>query len=69
VSVPAPPSRPRPRRRRLNRGRLVAGIVVLVVVFLVGLAFGMALHDNPKPGDSTTFVRTFFPLGTGKKSP
>jgi hypothetical protein len=36
--------------------------VLLVLVFLVGIAFGVALHDNPKPGESTTFVRTFFPL-------
>jgi hypothetical protein len=56
---------PRPRRRppprRVNRGRLVAGIVVLLVVFLLGIAFGKALNDNPKPGVSTTFVRTFYP--------
>jgi hypothetical protein len=56
---------PRPRRRppphRVNRGRLIAGIVVLLFVFLLGLAFGKALNDNPKPGVSTTFVRTFSP--------
>jgi hypothetical protein len=60
VSTEAP--RRRPPRRRTHRGRLVAGIVLLIVVFLVGIAFGTALHDNPKPGESTTFVRTFFPL-------
>jgi hypothetical protein len=60
VSTDAP--RRRPPRRRTHRGRLVAGIVLLVVVFLLGIAFGVALHDNPKPGESTTFVRTFFPL-------
>jgi hypothetical protein len=55
--------RPRPRRRsRLRRGRLIAGIVVLVLVFLLGLAFGQALNDNPNPGESTTFVRTFRPF-------
>jgi hypothetical protein len=57
-----PRPRPRPPRRRVNRGRLVAGIVLLVLVFLLGIAFGKALNDNPKPGVSTTFVRTFFPL-------
>jgi hypothetical protein len=60
VSTDAP--RRRPPRRRTHRGRLLAGIVLLVVVFLLGIAFGVALHDNPKPGESTTFVRTFFPL-------
>jgi hypothetical protein len=48
----------------VRRGRLVAGIVVLLVVFLLGLAFGKALDDNPQPGQSTTFVRTFYPLST-----
>ena len=50
------------RRRKLYRGRLVAGLVALLLVFLLGLAFGKALNDNPKTGESTTFVRTFFPL-------
>ena len=57
-----PPQRRRPPRRRRNRGRLLAGIALLIVVFLLGIAFGTALNGNPKPGDSTTFVRTFFPL-------
>jgi hypothetical protein len=61
-----PRPRPRPPRRRVNRRRLVAGIVLLVLVFLLGLAFGKALNDNPKPGESTTFVRTFFPLSSNK---
>ena len=59
---------PRPRRRppprRVHRGRLIAGIVVLLAVFLLGLAFGKALDDNPQPGQNTTFVRTFYPLST-----
>lgn len=63
---------PRPRRRpprpRVNRGRLIAGLVVLLVVFLLGLSFGKALNDNPKPGVSTTFVRTFYP-GTSTQTP
>ena len=60
----APRPRPRPPRRRVNRGRLIAGIVLLIVVFLLGIAFGKALNDNPKPGESTTFVRTFYPLSS-----
>ena len=39
---------------------------MLIAVFLLGIAFGVALHDNPKTGDSTTFVRTFFPLSPKK---
>jgi hypothetical protein len=60
------PQRRRPPPRRLRRGRLLAGIAVLIAVFLVGIAFGAALHDNPKTGESTTFVRTFFPLSPKK---
>jgi hypothetical protein len=65
VSAEAPRRR-RPPPRRLHRGRLLAGIAVLIAVFLLGIAFGVALHDNPKTGDSTTFVRTFFPLSPKK---
>lgn len=60
----APRPRPRAPRRRVNHGRLIAGIVLLIVVFLLGIAFGKALNDNPKPGESTTFVRTFYPLSS-----
>jgi hypothetical protein len=58
---------PAPRRRppkSVHRRRLVAGLVVLILVFLLGLAFGKALNDNPKPGESTTFVRTFYPVSS-----
>jgi hypothetical protein len=65
VTTERPPRR-RPPPRRLRRGRLLAGIVVLIAVFLLGLAFGVALHDNPKPSESTTFVRTFLPLSPKK---
>jgi len=34
----------------------------LVVSFVVGIAVGEALHDNPKPGGSQTIVRTLDPL-------
>jgi hypothetical protein len=44
----------------VRRGLLLAAGFVLV--FLVGLAFGEALHDNPTPGGTQTLVRTLRPL-------
>ena len=46
----------------MRRGRLVAGLLVLVVVFLLGVAFGRALDDNPDSGKTRTFERTFQPF-------
>jgi hypothetical protein len=36
------------------------GVIVVgaVLVFAIGIALGQALHDNPKPGGTQTFVRT-----------
>jgi len=34
-----------------------------VALFVVGVAVGEALHDNPKPGGTRTLVRTLSPLG------
>jgi hypothetical protein len=31
----------------------------VLLVLAVGVAIGEALHDNPKPGDTVTFERTF----------
>jgi hypothetical protein len=53
--------RGRRRRRRLPWRRL-AVLVVLAGVFGVGVALGEALHDNPKPGGTTTIQRTLRPL-------
>jgi hypothetical protein len=33
-----------------------------VVVFVIGLVVGEALHGNPKPGGRQTIVRTLDPL-------
>ena len=33
-----------------------------VVLFVVGIAVGEALHDNPKAGGTQTLVRTLSPL-------
>jgi hypothetical protein len=43
-------------RRRLL---LAAGVLV---VFVVGVALGQALSDNPRPGGRQTLVRTLRPL-------
>jgi hypothetical protein len=40
----------------VKRGRIVRALVV-VAVFLIGLALGAAFDDNPEPG-TTTFERT-----------
>jgi hypothetical protein len=34
----------------------------LVVAFVVGIALGEALHDNPQAGGTQTLVRTLHPL-------
>ena len=43
------------------RGRLLL-IGGLVLAFVVGIALGEALHDNPAPGGTQTLVRTLHPL-------
>jgi len=35
--------------------------LLLVLVFLVGIALGEALHDNPRPGGTQTIVQTLKP--------
>jgi hypothetical protein len=47
-------------RRKLARWALLAA--ALLLVFLVGIAFGQALDDAPDPGGVTTSVRTLTPL-------
>jgi hypothetical protein len=42
--------------------RLLAAVAGAAVVFVVGVALGEALHDNPKPGGTQTLVRTLKPL-------
>jgi len=51
-----------PRRRRPGPAtrRLLAAAAVLIA-FGVGVAVGMALHDNPEPGITSTSVRTLHP--------
>ncbi len=55
-----PSRRHRRPRRNIVRWLLLAG--ALLLVFLVGIAFGQALDDAPEPGGVTTSVRTLTPL-------
>lgn len=56
--------RPRPPRRRpahrVARALVVAGLVVLA--FLLGIAFARTLDERPEQGDVVTSVRTLAPL-------
>jgi hypothetical protein len=47
-------TRPPPRRRRSSGKRRVVWALVLALVFLVGIAFGEALEDNPRPASTIT---------------
>jgi hypothetical protein len=42
--------------------RITLIAVGLVLVFVIGVAVGEALHDNPAPGGTQTLVRTLEPL-------
>ena len=52
----------RHERRRQQRRREVirwtVRTIVVLLVFLFGVALGQALHDNPKPGQTVTLDRT-----------
>lgn len=37
-------------------------LLLAAAVFALGVALGQALQDNPEPGRSRTFERTFAPL-------
>jgi hypothetical protein len=54
----------RRRRRRRTATRWTLRLVVAAIVFAAGVAVGEALHDNPKPGGSITYVHTFPPGST-----
>ena len=43
----------------IRRALLAGGVVI---VFVVGIAVGEAVRDNPKPGGTQTLVRTLRPL-------
>ena len=49
------------RRRQQRRRELLRWSVrtlVVLLVFLLGIALCQALHDNPKPGETITVDRT-----------
>jgi hypothetical protein len=41
---------------------MLVATAAAVVIFVVGVAVGEALHDNPQPGGTQTLVRTLRPL-------
>jgi hypothetical protein len=43
------------------RNRLLL-LAALVVVFVIGIAVGEALHDNPSPAGDQTLIRKLNPL-------
>ena len=55
------PAERRERRRRRRREELLRWgirLAAVLLVFALGVAVGQALHDNPKPGQTTTLERT-----------
>jgi hypothetical protein len=42
--------------------KLLAAAAGVVVIFVIGVAVGESLHDNPRPGGTQTLVRTLKPL-------
>jgi hypothetical protein len=60
VTSLSPAERHQRRRRRRREEFLRWGIrlAVVLIVFALGIAVGQALHDNPKPGETTTLERT-----------
>lgn len=59
------PSRQRRTRRSGRREaitRLVLVACLLVLAFLLGVAFARTLDERPEPGDAVTTVRTLTPV-------
>ena len=42
--------------------KALAAVIAAVLLFVIGVAVGESLHDNPKPGGTQTIVRTLKPL-------
>jgi hypothetical protein len=59
----------RRRRRRQEVIRWGIRIGIALLLFLLGIAVGQALHDNPKPGSTVTYERTLsIPTGGSQGS-
>jgi hypothetical protein len=54
------PARRRPPRRP-RRIRWLLAVALGLILFGLGVAVGEALHDNPKPGITSTSLRTLHP--------
>jgi hypothetical protein len=48
-------------RRRRRRRRWIFVALLVLAAFVVGVAMGEALHDNPRPGQTQTVIVTFTP--------
>jgi hypothetical protein len=55
---------PAVRRRRVGRSALkvVLGLAVAGIIFVLGIGLGQALEETPPPGGTRTQVRTLEPL-------
>jgi hypothetical protein len=54
-------SRRESARRRRHRHRVVVAVAAVLLAFVVGIALGEALHDNPQPGGKQTVILTLKP--------
>ena len=52
-----------------RRPGLVLLVAAGVVLFAISVAVGEALHDNPRPGGTLTYVRTLHPLRVAPSVP
>jgi hypothetical protein len=48
-------------RRRRHRRRVLLVVGAIIAAFVVGLALGTALNDNPQPGGTQTVILTLKP--------
>jgi hypothetical protein len=62
VILTDPGARNRHGSRRRSIGRFVLVALVLILAFLVGIAFARTLDERPKAGGVVTSVRTLTPL-------
>ena len=54
-------SRRESARRRRHRRRVVVAVAAVFLAFVIGVALGEALHDNPQPGGKQTVILTLKP--------